>query len=218
MPQYNSLDSPTKSRLVLGLREQIVEQLRDDLLSGRIGEGERLVEQELVHRFGVSRTPIREAIVQLSHEGLLESLPHRSVRVAATPPDEIRELILPVRATLESFALTTIFESLTVEDFRIWEELLDRLKTACKRRDCAETVNCDIAFHRSIIRRAGQKDLEAIWSAIVVRVRSHFWQSHRGYKDLMDLYREHKQIVDVFRRGNKLAAVEALVKSMTLAE
>ncbi len=209
-------NSPQTTSLVLGLREQIVEQLRDDLLSGRIGEGERLVEQDLVRRFGVSRTPIREAIAQLSHEGLLEALPHRSVRVAATAPDEIRELILPVRATLESFALATIFDSLTVEDFGHWEALLDRFKAACKRGDCIETVNCDIAFHRSIIRRAGQKDLEALWSAIVARVRSHFWESHRSYSDLMDLYREHKSIIDVFRRGDKQAAVDALVESMTL--
>ena len=203
-----------KSTLVLGLREQIVEQLRNDLLSGRIGEGERLVEQELVDRFGVSRTPVREAIAQLSYEGLLEALPHRSVRVAQTPPDDVRELILPVRATLESFALATIFDSLTQEDFDEWQAILERLKAACQAGDCAETVNCDIAFHRSIIRRAGQKDLEAIWSAIVTRVRSHFWKSHRQYPDLLELYREHRRIVEVFRGGDKQAAIDALVGSM----
>lgn len=201
-------------KLVLGLREQIVEQLREDLLSGRIGEGERLVEQDLVHRFGVSRTPIREAIAQLSHEGLLEALPHRTVRVAPTPPDTIRELILPIRSTLESFALSTIFDTLTDDDFDHWDAILSRLEAACRRGDCAETVNCDIAFHRSIIRRTGQKDLEAIWSAIVIRVRSHFWKSHRAYQDLMDLYREHQRIVDVFREGDKQAALDVLVGSM----
>ncbi|REK12577.1 MAG: GntR family transcriptional regulator [Planctomycetota bacterium] len=198
----------------MGLREQIVERLRDDLLSGRLSEGERLVEQDLVDRFGVSRTPVREAIAQLSHEGLLEALPHRSVRVAPTPPDTIRELILPIRATLESFALSAIFDTLTEEDFCHWDEILARLEAACRRGDWAETVNCDIAFHRSIIRRTGQKDLEAIWSAIVIRVRSHFWKSHREYQDLLDLYREHKRIVDVFRQGDKQAAIDVLVGSM----
>jgi DNA-binding GntR family transcriptional regulator len=196
---------------VQGLREQVVQRLRDDLLCGRIPSGQRIVERDLVDRFGVSRTPIREAIAQLSHEGLLESLPHRSVRVAATPPDEIKNLILPIRATLESFALATIFDALSEDDFRAWDELLRQFKAACERDDRAATVNCDIAFHRSIIRRAAQKDLEAIWSAIVVRVRAYFWEAHRQYDDLMDLYREHKHIVEVFRRGDKQAAIDVLV-------
>ncbi|MGD9648491.1 MAG: GntR family transcriptional regulator [Pirellulales bacterium] len=204
----------SKAGLVFGLREQIVERLRDDLLCGRIGAGERLSEQALVDRFGVSRTPIREALAQLTHEGLLELLPHRGVRVAETPPDEIRELIVPIRRTLESFALGLIFDSLGVDDFRYWETLLDEFKQACKAKDCNATVQCDIAFHRSIIRRAHQKDLEAIWSAIVARVRSHFWQSHRSYQDLMELYREHKRIVDIFRQGDKQAAIDALAGSI----
>ncbi len=161
-PRVNS-----KSSLVFGLREQIVEQLRDDLLCGRIGEGQRLSEQDLVDRFGVSRTPIREALAQLSYEGLLESSPHRGVRVAATPPDAVRELIVPVRRTLESFALGLVFDDLNEDDFRMWDDILADFKKACKAKDCNATVRCDIAFHRSIIRRADQKDLEAIWSAIV---------------------------------------------------
>jgi DNA-binding GntR family transcriptional regulator len=75
-------------------------------------------------------------------------------------------------------------------------------------------VNCDIIFHRSIIRRTGQKDLEALWSSIVVRVRSHFWESHRGYDDLMDLYREHQHIVEVLRGGDKQAAIDVLVSNI----
>lgn len=204
----------TRDALVHGLREQIVEQLRDDLLCGRIGEGERLSEQELVDRFGVSRTPIREALAQLSHEGLLESSPHRGVRVAPTPPDSVRELIVPVRRTLESFALGLIFDQLTDEDFRAWDAILAELKAACKAKDCNATVRCDIAFHRSIIRRANQKDLEAIWSAIVARVRSHFWHAHRGYGDLMELYREHARLVEVFRTGDKQASIAALAGSI----
>jgi DNA-binding GntR family transcriptional regulator len=203
-----------KSPLVHGLRHQIVDQLRDDLLCGRFDEGQQIVEQDLVERFGVSRTPIREAIAQLSHEGLLESRPHCSVRVAATPPDKIRQLIVPIRATLESFALATVFDELDEADFRLWDDILERLKAACEQGDCAETVNCDIMFHRSIIRRTGQKDLEALWSSIVVRVRSHFWESHRGYDDLMELYREHKHIVEVLRGGDEQAAIDVLVSNI----
>src|SRR5262245_1028242 len=58
-----------RSTLARGVRERVVNQLREDILSRRLAEGERLSEMELAKRFGVSRGPIREAFVQLTHEG-----------------------------------------------------------------------------------------------------------------------------------------------------
>jgi len=200
--------------LVRGLRKQIVDQLRDDLLCGRLREGERIAEHELVTRFGVSRTPIREALAQLSHEGLLESQPNRGVWVAAPPPDEILELINPMRRSLESFALSRVFDDLNDDDFVVWDGILARLKSACQKLDYGMTAECDIAFHRHIIQRTGQPDLEAIWTTVMARLRSHFWTAHRGYDDLMDVYREHRALLDVFRKGRRQKSVDALANSI----
>ena len=197
------------SGLVHSLRQQIVDRLRDDVLSGRLPIGERLSEAKLVERFGVSRTPIREALAQLSHEGLLESKPNHGVRVAPDAPDAIRELIVPTRRTLESFALRSIYDDLNEKDFAEWEEILEKLKLACEQRDFDSTAEWDIAFHRSIIRRAGEPDLEVIWSAILARVRTHFWQAHRNYENIMDVYYEHRDLVEIFKKGDKEAAIAA---------
>ena len=67
------------------LREQIADRLRADLLSGNIPEGESLTEQELSERFAVSRTPVREALQQLTYEGLLEGRRFAGVRVTRRP-------------------------------------------------------------------------------------------------------------------------------------
>lgn len=67
-----------------------------------------------------------------------------------------------------------------------------------------------MAFHRSIVRRAGQPDLEQIWTTLISRMRPHFLDKQKDYPNLMDVYREHKQVVEVFRSGEVEAAALAL--------
>src|SRR3982750_4844220 len=134
--------------LVFSLREQIVDALRNDVLSGRMLEGERLNELNLVTRFGVSRTPIREALHQLLHEGLLESRPNAGMTVAQRPPDEIRELVVPIRRNVEAFAVRSIFPTLDDADFAAMHVVLDRMRAACVARDFAAIAEHDIGFHR----------------------------------------------------------------------
>ena len=203
-----------KKELILGLREQIVEQLRSDILTGRFLPGERISETSLVERFQVSRTPIREALQQLVHEGLLESKPNCGVRVVQPVPGEVHELIIPIRRTIETFALRQIFDTLSFEDFRTWEEILDKMADACKRKDYPAIAEQDIVFHRSLIRRARLPDLEAVWTAIVNRIRIHFHETQREYPDPMQIHAEHVAIITAFRSGKLEEAIEKLEKNI----
>jgi len=200
--------------LIKGLRQQIVDRLRDDVLSGRVPEGMPLRETELSERFGVSRGPIREALQQLVHEGLLVAEPNRGVRVAAAAPDSVRALVVPIRRTIETYALRLFFEEITEADFAAWDAMLDRLREACRQKDYAAISEQDIALHRSFLERAGQPDLIAIWSVLVARVRHHFRESHLAYENPLDIYAEHRALIDTFRRGDVEAAVRELKENI----
>lgn len=200
---------PSKE-LVRGLRSQIADRLRDDILSGRIEPGEKLAEPQLIKRFGVSRAPIREALVQLTQEGLLVGQANRGVRVTQPVPSELRELFLPIRRMLEVYALKKCFSSLTEKDFKVWEEILQRLKTACKARDFLASAEGDIAFHRTLVELAGQPDLVLIWSALVGRLREYFRQGHMSYPDPISIYEEHRAVLKAFRSGDLNCALAAL--------
>jgi DNA-binding GntR family transcriptional regulator len=200
-----------RSTLTRGVRERVVNQLREDILSRRLAEGERLSEMELAKRFGVSRGPIREAFVQLTHEGLLVAQPNRGVRVATSAPNSIRKLVTPIRRTLETYALDSIFDDLDEDDFRVLEGVLERMRLACERGDIPATIEPDIAFHRFLLERAGQPDLVVIWSTIIARIRRHLEQVHRDHTfSPLDVYHRHRDLVEVFRTGDRSAAVKAL--------
>lgn len=197
--------------LVFTLRDQIVEQLRNDVLCGRFAEGERLTLMQLVERFGVSRTPVREALQLLTHEGLLEGRPNASVRVARRPPDSLRELVLPIRRSVETFALRSYFGTLDESDFAHWGEILERMRRACLARDYPAIAEHDVAFHRALVRRAGQVDLELIWNSIVARIRHHFWETQQtDYEDPIEIYEEHMALLATFRSGNVEHAITTL--------
>ncbi|UUO04396.1 GntR family transcriptional regulator [Blastopirellula sp. J2-11] len=189
---------------------EIVEQLREEILSGQLTEGSRLTEIDVSKRFKLGRNAIREAFQKLTHQGLLVTRPNRGVVVASEPPKPIRDLIVPIRQMLEGYVLELIFDELNDEDFARWEDLLTRMKEACATKDYAAIAEADIAFHRSILERAGQPDLLAIWEAMVYRIRSHFRRTQRRCPDPMGIYDEHRAIVDSIRSGDLQATLALL--------
>src|SRR6266446_7848303 len=193
------------------VREQITDRLRDDILSGRLAEGERLQEAKLAERFGVSRGPIREVLAQLTHEGLVEAKPNCGVKVTHSDSDAVRELIVPIRRVIETFALKHFFAEINERDLLTWESILHHLKSACERKDQAAIIQYDLAFHRSLLTRAEVSALLTIWQTIVARIRRHFRHATaHQVADLLAIYEQHRRLVEVFRRGDWEAAIKAL--------
>ena len=193
---------------IRSVREQIADQLRNEVLADQLPAQQPMRELELAERFGVSCGPIRDALLQLTQEGALAYVPNRGVRVGTPASDEIRELLVVLRRQIETTALEQVFDRLTNEDDDLWREMLDQLQHACERENMSAVVEHDIAFHRSLVRRTGSPDLEAIWLPITVRMRLKY--SRHG--KLIEVYNEHARIVDHIIRRNLKSAVKQLAK------
>ncbi|MBL9080961.1 MAG: GntR family transcriptional regulator [Planctomycetales bacterium] len=198
------------SPLVRGLRHQIARQLRDDIATGRFREGDPLREVELSKRFGTSRGPIRDALLELTKEGVVVAQRNGGVAVAPPVGDEITKLITPIRQTIETYALGMIFDSLEAGDFATFQRCVDHMQIGCQRGDHALVAEADLAFHRAILDRAGNHCLMAIWSTIVGQLQRHFTSACREYANLMDYHAEHVALIEAFQSGNRAAAVKAL--------
>lgn len=144
------------------LREQVLERLREGILSGAFPPGERLGEVDLADQLGVSRGTVREALRTLQQTGLVEGKERNSLHVRRLTAREIAELF-EVRAALEGQALVSILEA--DDPGSLIEELQSLLPTDDARLTLAERFKQDLAFHEGICRLAGNMILLRMWTS-----------------------------------------------------
>ena len=167
-------------------------------------------EGKLAKRFGVSRGPIRDVLLQLTQEGLLISKPNCGVRVGDSLDEPTQPLIIQLRQTIEVFALEEAFESLDEEAIKHMEEMVENLRIPCETGNLAEIVEHDMAFHRYILELTGNEKLIAIWLPIVQRMMLHYTR----HGDIMENYKEHAGILKAIREKNLKRAVKALKQNI----
>lgn len=117
------------SRQVAPLRHLVQESIRNEIASGRLTPGQRLVEQQLCTALDVSRTVLREALRQLEAEGLVQMIPHRGATVASIDLDEARQ-IYEVRGGLEALAVAGFVVHAVDADLRNLRDVLRELEEA----------------------------------------------------------------------------------------
>ncbi|RJQ51422.1 MAG: GntR family transcriptional regulator [Desulfobacteraceae bacterium] len=131
------------------VRERTYEYLKERLLSGRLEPGERLTEENLAARIGVSRTPVREALHKLEQEGLVKPLETRGFIVTPSSREEIEELFA-IRSILEGFALRCAVEKITETDFERLEDFIQKAEEALKQRNFEKIYRYNTKFHDTL--------------------------------------------------------------------
>jgi DNA-binding GntR family transcriptional regulator len=144
-----------------------VDRLRRDILSGRSDPGERLVEEQLTRRLGISRAPLREAMRLLAQQGLVEHIPRRGARVATLSDEDVRELY-EVRDVLERHAVTSMPLR---PDLTALRAALEVMRTATEADDRLELANAHRRFHSEVVALGGNRQLVALHESILVRIQ-----------------------------------------------
>lgn len=193
------------STKLLSVKDQIAEQLRSDIIAGDLAPNTKLNEKELAERFGLSRGPIRDVILQLTKEGLLVSKNNVGASVNSVLTPELQKLLISLRRNIEEFALRQLADSLTETDFSVLENLLDELKSAFEREDFTEVTKIDISFHHYLIHKAGGDELVNIWYPFVMRMRLNYKRITSG----IECVHEHQAILNALRDGDISKAIKA---------
>jgi DNA-binding GntR family transcriptional regulator len=140
------------------VQDSVFARLRSMILSRSLKSGEKLNQSELAERLGVSRTPIREALYQLSAEGFVTFSPHKGASVADFSLEELRE-IYAVRIPLESYAAYLAVPRLVRADLDRLKELVDRMRFMYQRGDRPRLLEVNREFYSVLYRAAGRRRL-----------------------------------------------------------
>ena len=187
------------------MRSRASDVLRAAIVNGQLVPGDRLKEVELAERFGISRAPVREALRELEHEGLVVSLPYRATEVVGVSQEEITEVLVPIRITLETFAFRKALPQVTEGDFATLERLVAAMREAGKRADLDALAEADVRFHEVMIERSGQHHCAQLWRSIEPRVRAYFRRdaSAHARTDADEVADEHQELLDAIRAGDE---------------
>jgi DNA-binding GntR family transcriptional regulator len=196
-----------KSQTVLLRRQQVLEILRSEIMTGRYEPGERLIEATISDELGTSRGPVREALRQLEHEGLVVSTPYRGAVVLDVSDEEVQEVLIPIRLTLERFSFRAALDQMTDDDFAELAKQIWLMDEGARKNDLNQVVEADLRFHEVVISGSGRPHTMQVWRSIWPRIRAYFVR-YGQFRALGSIVDEHREL---------LAALQTRDPEITLA-
>ena len=190
------------------LWETIVESLRRAILLGELPAGLRLEEPALAQKFGVSRIPVREALVRLEHEGLVRLEPRRGASIVGFGEDDAHD-VYELRRFVESTAARRVAARADAAAIARLRALTDQMDAAIRRGEPQAMVDPDVEFHRGLVDGAGSRQLSAAWGRLAGLIAAILGVTDTTFRDMPGAVRGHEAIVDALaRRDGEGAALE----------
>jgi DNA-binding GntR family transcriptional regulator len=197
------------------LHEEVLVRLRDYIVEGHIADGARVPEKQLCELFGISRTPLREALKVLASEGLIDLLPNRGARVRPLDQQEIGELF-DLMGGLESLAGRLACEKMSETEFLEIEKIHHEMYSHYLRKDLSNYFKCNQIIHRMIVDAARNSALKTSYLSLADRMRRLRYSANLDrHRDRWgEAMREHEVILDALRRRASQELADILFKHL----
>lgn len=183
------------------LKDYVYEYISKGIQEGTLKPNDKLNEQEISDKLGISRTPIREALIQLAADGLLESIPHRGFRVKPLSLKEVTELYIII-GNLDSLAANLALYNLSEEDINQMESLKEEMDEAIKKEEYDRYYKLQIEFHDVYINKCNNKELIRILNQLRMRfIRQSYSNIDKEelLKVLLETNEQHGVIIDLIK-------------------
>jgi len=177
----------------------VLRRVRADIVSGHAGPGTMYSVPTLAEEIGVSTTPVREALLELSRDGLITPVRNRGFRVEATTLEDLKSGFA-LRELLERFAMVSLAEK-RLTNTEPLRKLADEIAAAVKRKDSSGYIEGDRAFHLELVSRANNPMLTKFVMELRDGMRLYGMDSPAGRQRQIVSVKEHYQLIDMASAG-----------------
>jgi DNA-binding GntR family transcriptional regulator len=192
------------------LREEVYDSLKKSILHGKLKAGQRLIEENLAHQIGISRTPVREAFHKLERDDLVTRLPKGGFAVREFTKEDVEE-IFGIRSALESYAAYLATFHIPPERISILEKKIEESERALENGDDEKVVQLHTEFHDLLYKSCKSKKLTEMinnFRDYFYRYRSALLHTKEGFTYSLE---GHRQMLEAMRNKNA-RLVERLVR------
>jgi len=147
------------------LSEEVYDALRAAILGGRLPAGGRIVEADIARQMATSRSPVREAVRKLEHEGLVEYVPRRGTIVVGLSRDDVADAY-QLRAHLEAYGARLAATRASADQLARLLEMISRMRECARSTDLEGLVTADVEFHRLVCDASGSPRLLQAWETL----------------------------------------------------
>jgi len=190
----------------ISLTEEIENILRERILKGEYGIGERIKESRIAEELKVSRTPIREAFRQLEKEGLIESVPNRGSFALGLTRRDIED-IYAVRAAVEILAIEWAVARISEGELQRLQDAFDRMEFYTGKQDSRKVLELNKVFHETIYSASGSRFLAQILKSYQEYVEKTRKATVYRSENLPVILEEHRQILEAIKSKDQRKAV-----------
>lgn len=205
VPDLPRLDRPKN------LRETVLGRLRTAIITGDLAEGELVSAPVLGEQLGVSATPVREAMMDLSREGLVETVKNKGFRVTTMTDKDLDDLAA-IRLLIEPPVMHAVAENITEEAFAELTALADACARGAAEEDLAEYLAHDRSFHARVLSYADNPQLTELATSLRLRTRLYGIAALARQGRLVASAQEHHELIRLLRDRDG-AGAEALMRA-----
>ena len=185
------------------LHETLVSRMRQLMIDGTLENGQRIPEAELCRMFGVSRTPLREALKVLAVQGFVQLRPNRGSIVAPIDPEQIQP-IFELKGALERLIGMTAAERVTPADLDAIDALHHELGAALEQEQMDDYTRLNYAFHKGLARISGNALMCETYEGLQQRIWRYRFVVNEDFSRVADSFSEHEQIMIALRARTPL--------------
>ncbi len=198
-----------QARIFRTMRGDLVRIIQDEILGKKLRPGDRIKEEVICEELGVSRTPVREALVVLEQQGLVIQKPHRGTFVAAFGPDKIADL-LRLEAAVEGLAASLAARNRTVGQLQEMETLTESISSVLTEHFDAEAFyNYDRDFHYKMVECSGSPTIVRVVEVQLAQIYLCRYYTITAPNRFTHTVREHRQIMECLRSADPFGAERA---------